>query len=132
MIVDRSKVKAGGILGEAQSHAQGASNQYNALHNVGSSIMGMFGGGGSGGDSNVSAATTPINPNSYYTQDSVGGGNTGNWVGGMQNSQDYGGQVGGGNTGGWQSAQNNQYSFQGSPVAAGTNWNDYTAFSSGY
>lgn len=46
MIMQKAGVQAGGILGAQQARAQGSQNQYTAIHNVGSGLMGMFGMGG--------------------------------------------------------------------------------------
>ena len=48
LMLQRGQVEAGGILGQAQAMIEGAQNNYNAMHNVGSGILGMFGGGGGG------------------------------------------------------------------------------------
>ena len=45
----RGEVLAGGELGAQMQRAQGAANQYRVIHNVGSSLMSMFGMGGFGG-----------------------------------------------------------------------------------
>lgn len=66
MITRRGALEATGTLGAAQAEIQGQQNRYNAMHNVGSSLMGMFG-GGMGGGSDLEMGTG-IDPNTYNQQ----------------------------------------------------------------
>lgn len=54
--LQKGGVRAGGVLGEAEAIAKGAQNQYTAMHNVGSGLMGMFG-GMMGGGSDIPSTT---------------------------------------------------------------------------
>ena len=72
LIMGRSQAHASGILGMAEALSKGAQNQYTAIHNAGSSVMGMFGGGmGGGGDlqSNTPQQQSPYQmPANSYIQ----------------------------------------------------------------
>ena len=72
LLLGRAGARASGILGRAQSLSQGAQNQYTAMHNAGSAVMGMFGGGmGGGGDlqtGNTTQSTTQYQSGGQQSQ----------------------------------------------------------------
>lgn len=73
MILAKSGANASGVLGAAAANVAGSQNRYNAMHNVGSGIMGMFSpGGGGDGEKEGGGSVNTVN------QDQ-GGSNFGGW-----------------------------------------------------
>lgn len=66
MTRDKGRINASGILSAAEAIIQGQNNRYAAMHNAGSSVMGMFGGGmGGGSDAETKTGIDPSSPYGY-------------------------------------------------------------------
>jgi len=79
MILAKSGAKASGVLGSAAAKVAGSQNRYNAMHNAGTAVMGMFspGGGGGGGTSDGAGSVNTVNQN--QGESNFGGWNENNY-----------------------------------------------------